>query len=298
MQFCLVPYPNRQIWSAIMVSTSRHITFLLCLLALGLVSCASHKDERAAQAFVDNASSLVQQQRYEAALRQLDSVHALYPKQVAQRRQAKALHDSIVYLQSKQTLAYSDSLLQTLIPQSDELLKAFRYEKADAYEDHGHYVYRSLQTGWNTNRCFLQAYVTDDRQTFVKSYYYGAKQAHQQAVRLEVPAKYGETIPRVELSGENHAFEVEGWHEILTLTDDPALEILNFVSSHVTDKIKVSVIGDKPQAVYFLSDSEKEALDKTYALGLLMRDINRLEQQIRLASKRIEHFETRRQTAD
>lgn len=281
-----------------MVRTSRYIVLLLCLFGLGLLSCVSHKEERAAQAFVDNASSLVEQQRYEAALRQLDSVHTLYPRQVAQRRQAKALHDSIVYLQSQQTLAYSDSLLQSLIPQSDELLKAFRYEKADAYEDHGHYVYRSLQTGWNANRCFLQAYVTDDRQTLVKSYYYGAKQARQQAVRLEVPAKNGETVPKVELQGDNHAFEVEGWHEILTLTDEPALEVLNFVSSHMSEKIKVSVVGDKPQAVYYLSDSEKEALDKTYALGIIMRDINHLEQQIRLASKRIEHFENRRHTAE
>ena len=275
-----------------MIRTSRHIVCLL-LLCVCMAACSSHKDERAAQAFVDNASSLVQQQRYEAALRQLDSVHALYPKQVACRRQAKALHDSIVYLQAKQTLAYSDSLLQTLIPQSDELLKAFRYEKADAYEDHGHYVYRALQTGWNTNRCFLQAYVTDDRQTFVKSYYYGAKPAHQKALRLEVPAKAGEASPMVELSGDNHAFEVEGWHEILTLTDAPALEVLNFISSHLSDKVKVSVMGDKPQAVYYLADNEKEALDKTYALGLLMRDINQLEQQIRLASKRIEHFESK-----
>ena len=275
-----------------MIRTSRHMVCLLSL-CVCMAACTSHKDELAAQAFVDNASSLVQQQRYEAALRQLDSVHTLYPKQVACRRQAKALHDSIVYLQAKQTLAYSDSLLQTLIPQSDELLKAFRYEKADAYEDHGHYVYRSLQTGWNTNRCFLQAYVTDDRQTFVKSYYYGSKQAHQKALRLEVPAKLGEAAQQVELSGDNHSFEVEGWHEILTLTGNQALEVLNFISSHVTDKVKASVIGDKPQAVYYLADNEKEALDKTYALGLLMRDINQLEQQIRLASKRIEHFETK-----
>ena len=279
MQFSVVP----------MKIYSRYIILQVCLLlCVCLASCgSSRKDERAAQAFVDKASSLVEQQRYEAALLNLDSVHALYPKQVAQRKQAKALRDSIVYLQSQQTLAYSDSLLQTLMPKADELLKAFRYEKADAYEDHGHYVYRALQTGWNTNRCFLQAYVTDDRQTFVKSYYYGGKQAHQKAVRLEAD---GQTL---EMQGENHAFEVEGWHEILTLTDDPALEVLNFVSSHLANKMKVSVIGDKPQAVYYLTDNEKEALDKTYALGLLMHDINQLEQQIRLATKRIEHFETK-----
>ena len=126
---------------------------------LGLSACKGLSPERAAQAYVDRAAELVEQHRYEAALQQIDSVHTLYPKQVAQRRQAKALKDSIVYLQAQQTLYYSDSILKPLLPEADRLLKEFRFEKNDNYEDHGNYVYRTLQTGWNTNRCFLQAYV-------------------------------------------------------------------------------------------------------------------------------------------
>jgi hypothetical protein len=256
---------------------------MLCLSA-----CTGLTPERAAQAYVDRAAELVEQHRYEAALQQIDSVHTLYPKQVAQRRQAKALKDSIVYLQAQQTLYYSDSILKPLLPEADKLLKEFRFEKNDNYEDHGNYVYRTLQTGWNTNRCFLQAYVSDDRKTLLKSYYYGAKPLHQTAVALQA----GEQ--EIELRGRNHAFEVEGWHEILTLEDEQALEVLNFISSHMGERIRVAAKGqNKAGAVYYLSDNEKQALDQTYRLGLLMRDINQLEQQIALASQRIEHFETK-----
>ena len=256
---------------------------LICLSA-----CTAQRQERAAQAHVDCAAGLVEQHRYEAALQQIDSVNTLYPKQIAQRRQAKALKDSIIYLQSLQTRHYADSVLQPLLPEVDKLLKQFRYDKSEAYEDHGTYVYRSLQTGWNTNRCFLQAYVSDDRKTLVKSYYYGAKPIKQTAVALQA----GEQ--EIELQGQNHAFEVEGWHEILTLESEPALEVLNFVSSHMIDRIRVAPKGEgKTGAVYYLSDNEKQALDQTYRLGLLMRDIDQLEQQIRLASQRIEHFEAK-----
>ena len=255
---------------------------------LGLSACTGLSPERAAQAYVDRAAELVEQHRYEAALQQIDSVHTLYPKQVAQRRQAKALKDSIVYLQAQQTLYYSDSILKPLLPEADKLLKEFRFEKNDNYEDHGNYVYRTLQTGWNTNRCFLQAYVSDDRKTLLKSYYYGTKPLHQTAVALQA----GEQ--EIELQGRNHAFEVEGWHEILTLEDEQALEVLNFISSHMGERIRVAAKGQsKAGAVYYLSDNEKQALDQTYRLGLLMRDINQLEQQIALASQRIEHFETK-----
>ena len=269
------------------MATYRHIVFL-SIAVLCLSSCARQKQERAAQAHVDAAVQMVEQHRYEAALLQIDSVHSLYPKQVAQRRQAKALKDSIVYLQAQYTLRYADSLLQPILPEADKLLKEFRFEKNDNYEDHGNYVYRTLQTGWNTNRCFLQAYVSDDRKTLLKSYYYGAKPLHQTAVALQA----GEQ--EIELLGRNHAFEVEGWHEILTLEDEQALEVLNFISSHMGERIRVAAKGqNKAGAVYYLSDNEKQALDQTYRLGLLMRDINQLEQQIALASQRIEHFETK-----
>ena len=265
-----------------------HSILLVAALALCLAGCAGQKQERAAQAHVDTAAELISQHRYEAALQQLDSVHALYPKQVAQRRQAKVLKDTIVYLQSQQTLRYCDSLLQPLLPQADELLKQFRFEKNESYEDHGQYVYRNLQTGWNTNRCFLQAYVSDDRKTLVKSYYYGAKAIHQMAVALQAGDQ------EIEIQGQNHAFEVEGWHEILTLTDEQALEVLNFISSHLGERIRVTAKGNG-KAAYYLSDSEKQALDCTYQLGLTMRDIDQLEEQIRLASQRVQHYESKQQ---
>ena len=72
------------------------VSVMLCLCA-----CTGLSPERAAQAYVDRAAELVEQHRYEAALQQIDSVHTLYPKQVAQRRQAKALKDSSIYRHSK-----------------------------------------------------------------------------------------------------------------------------------------------------------------------------------------------------
>lgn len=273
-----------------MVFSRLHIALWLAALVLCVTSCSRNKQLRDAQSHLDTASEMIEQHRYESALLQLDTIHSLYPKLVEQRKQAKALKDTIVYLQAQHTLRYCDSLLQPLLPQADKLLKEFRFEKNESYEDHGQYVYRNLQTGWNTNRCFLQAYVSDDRKTLVKSYYYGARPIHQTTVMLEANGQ------QIEQQGKNHAFEVEGWHEILTVADDQALEILNFISSHTADRIRVTAQGTNAgaKAVYFLSDSEKQALDKTYQLGLLMRDIDQLEQQISLASRRIEHFQQKR----
>ena len=217
----------------------------------------------------------------------LDSVHATYPREVAQRRLAKALGDSITYLEAQSTLAYADSMLPPLLEQSDKLLKQFKYEKETQYEDKGRYVHRLLHTNSNTARNFLQAYVRDDRQTIVKSYYYGSHQVNQQQVTLSAQGE------EVRFSGSNHAFEVEGWHEIMTLEDENALQLLNFISAHHSDRVRVHGAGLKPTHtwVYYLNDKEKEALSATYQLGFLMKDILRLEQMANTARNQIAHYE-------
>ena len=178
-------------------------------------------------------------------------------------------------------------MLPPLLEQSDKLLKQFKYEKETQYEDKGRYVHRLLNTNSNTARNFLQAYVRDDRQTIVKSYYYGSYQVNQQQVTLSAQGE------EVRFSGSNHAFEVEGWHEIMTLEDENALQLLNFISAHHSDRVRVHGAGLKPNHtwVYYLNDKEKEALSATYQLGLLMKDILRLEQMANTARNQIAHYE-------
>lgn len=258
----------------------------LSLCALLLVACAPSDTEQA-QVLVQQAQILVDNGQWRQARIVLDSVHTVYPKEVAQRRLAKALGDSITYLEAQSTLAYADSMLPPLLEQSDKLLKQFKYEKDAQYEDKGRYVHRLLHTSSNTARNFLQAYVRDDRQTIVKSYYYGSYQVNQQQVTLSAQGE------ELRFSGSNHAFEVEGWHEIMTLEDETALQLLNFISAHHSDRVRVHGAGIKPNHtwVYYLNDKEKEALSATYQLGFLMKDILRLEQMANTARNQIAHYE-------
>lgn len=251
-----------------------------------MVACAPSDTEKA-QVLVQQAQTLVDNGQWRQARIALDSVHATYPREVAQRRLAKALGDSITYLEAQSTLAYADSMLPPLLEQSDKLLKQFKYEKETQYEDKGRYVHRLLHTNSNTARNFLQAYVRDDRQTIVKSYYYGSYQVNQQQVTLSAQGE------EVRFSGSNHAFEVDGWHEIMTLEDENALQLLNFISAHHSDRVRVHGAGLKPNHtwVYYLNDKEKEALSATYQLGFLMKDILRLEQMANTARNQIAHYE-------
>ena len=198
--------------------------WIMVLSALLIAGCNGKKEEKAAQARYDGALALVQEGRWDAAKTELDSIHILYRQQVPVRRQAKALQDSITYLEAQRTLAYSDSVLQVLLPQVDPLLKKFRYEKDDKYESNGQYVSRLLTTDRNMQRCFLQAYVGDNRLTRVKSYYYGATPLNQQ--QIEVMVRRPEAPEIVAVNGTCHAFEADGHYSILTAEGEDAIALL------------------------------------------------------------------------
>lgn len=258
---------------------------LLGFVALALCGChTKEKEARAASGRVETAYQLTRDGNLNAAKRQLDSVHMLYPRQVEARRAAKALMDSIVYIEAIRTEAYSDSLLQPLLPQADALLKKFTHEKNETYEDKGRYVHRLLTTSRNTARCFLQGTITEQGEVMLKSYYYGASAIGQEGIELAS----GEEVIR--LAGTNHAFQAEGWHEILSLTEEAALQGLEFVSAHAWERIRVKATGEKKYH-YYLSDTERQALAETWHLAVLMKDIERLERQANAARRQIAHYE-------
>ena len=175
--------------------------FFISMVLMVVVACQPSDTERA-QLIVQDARDLVNNGQWRQARIVLDSLHVTYPKQVAQRRQAQVLEDSVSYLEAQRTLAYVDTLLPPLLEQSDKLIKQFKYEKNDKYESYGKYVHRLLATGSNTSRNFLQAYVRDDRQTIVKSYYYGETQMNQQSITLSAA---GENSTQ---RGRNHHFKM------------------------------------------------------------------------------------------
>ena len=265
--------------------------FVSLVSILLLISCNGLSDAEKAAALVDSARSLVIAGQLNEAKIRLDSVHYSYPKCVAQRRLAKDLQDSVVFIEAQRTLTYSDSLLSTLQQQADPLLKKFAYEKQEQYEDHGRYVHRLLRTDNNLDRCYLQVYITDDYQAMVKSYYAGSSELLQSFIEMQA------ADDNQQFSGNEHHFTLPtspAYRSILSLPNDRSLELLNFVSSHMEDRIRINLLGTRGSRstnyVYYLSDNEKTAIQDTYRLGILMMDIHKLEEAIRIANLQINKY--------
>lgn len=206
---------------------------------------------------------------------------------VQELRAQKRANDSVSLIQQQQSLRYYDSLLTETLPTIDPMLKRFRYEHRAEYEDHGHYVHQLLKTESNTSRNYLQTYVSDNRKTTVKAYYYGASAIGMNAVVLSADSLQNR------FSGSSHAFQAEGWHETLTMEGEQALDLLRFIDSYCDRRIRVTLQGEKGKTVFYLSDNDKQALMETYRLGVVMSDIYQLEEYVRKTSLQIEKYQKR-----
>lgn len=205
---------------------------------------------------------------------------------VAELREQKRQQDSLNLLQYEQTARYTDSLLQTILPVADSLLARFQYVKNGKYADHGYYISKHLQTAGLGQRTYLQAYVTDDLKTVVRSMYFGSRSLKHDLLILDADSVSNS------FSGNLYQYEAEGFHEILTLNDEDAVQLLRFVSAFSGTKIKVTLSG-KGKFAYVINAKDIAALVETLRLQTVMTDIKTLEAQHKQATLQVEKLQRR-----
>ncbi len=205
-----------------------------------------------------------------------------------QRREEKHRQDSLALVAQEKSYAYYDSLRTTLLPVADSLIKEFRYEKQEKYEDHGRYTHKLLRTTANTQRNYIQPTIRDNGTIDLKCFYYGSKALGFEAVTLSVDSVQNR------YTGSTHAFEAEGWHETLTLSAEDALRLLRFVDAYTpASRIRVCYEGTKSRAIWYLTKNDAQALLSTYRLGVTMQDINQLETRMHSTSLQISKYRNR-----
>ena len=272
----------------------KHQLYLLVLLFLSGVfaDCSKPTERQLASERVEAARQMIADNRFNAAKLQLDSVHLLYPRCVEQRKTANHLKDTIMLVEAERTLQYYDSLLEQLQLRADSVMTYFDYDKDERYQTTGNYVNRSLSPKLN-NGNFLQAQVSDAGELVLRSFYTGEVAINHTGLKISVADNF------TQLRGSNYHFLSDGHHEILTCQGEQALQALQLIAAEQSGKITVTLIGDKKNVSYQLSDNAKKALTQTLQLYYLLSDIKSLEQaiyksnqQIQLAQKHLNENQT------
>jgi hypothetical protein len=263
------------------------------LLILFFVSCnKTQSDEKLADERLNRIEQFINENAFNTAKIQIDSIHSLFPRLVEKRRIAAALYDTIVRRESARTLAYCDSILPIKKREAESIQQNFRFEKNPAYQQIGNYVYKSMGAESNANRTYLKTYVDENADLYLVSNHTGAKIEHI-SVKVSVDDLFAQTDTVKLSSSAHHSFNDEGtYFESVTFKNDAEKGVTAFIAQFATMRIKVALLGKK-NYTYFLTDADKKAIAETYHLWIVMKDVAQLEKEIKKAKLKIARIKQR-----
>lgn len=260
--------------------------FSIVALVAAFTSCNGNgSPEKQADEKLLEIQKLIVENNWTAARLKIDSIHTLYPRLVDKRRVAVALADTITRRESALALAYCDSILPLKKAEADSLMKFFRFEKDEKYQEVGNYVYKTQITEQNTGRNYLKSYV-DEKANFYLVSNVGGMRLNHKNVMVSAGDGFATTETDSLANGVFHSFTTDGqYFESLTFTNAEG-GIGGFVSANRAKKIKVTLLGTK-KIEYQLSDIDKKAIEASYHLWILKKDIMQLDKEILKAKVKI-----------
>ena len=281
----------------------RKVSVILCIVVGIIMSACTQKNAISSRDWLTKANDAILGGDTITALACLDSVHALFPKDIPARRIADTISWQIQLVQAthslpliEQEIAYNDSVMTALLPR-------FKFFKDERYEDIGHFEHRLMSTERGVNRCYLKPSIDEHGAATLSSFYYGNDQQHI-GFRLEIDSMI---VDSHEIQFENITkFDDAGeYHEILQLTPEQSTQFLQTLYTYRDSRIKVALYenstaanadaaGHRVRYTYYISNVERIALAESYQMHYALHTIFtlndlqlRTQQKIELLNKRL-----------
>ncbi len=269
---------------------ARLLVISLCILS----SCVHNPNNHdLAVARLLTVRQLVEQGRWNQAKIELDSIHLLYPQEVAVRRDAQKVSDSLFCLEAHRNMEYADSVKNVLRPRYEEMAARFVHRVNATYPDQSYFIHRTL-TYISDDQTHISASVYDNSEVLLRSVWVGNDLNH---VRLTLrvgdlqQSAEGSLHVTQDLARRKKSVKIE----VLTISGSPALDMLHYVDLNRTQSMQVRLSGEH-NASYTMSQNIVEALSETYEFAILLRDIQTAEQQSKRAKGIIDRYEVKNQS--
>ena len=247
------------------------------------------REGKEAQKRLDEAKYMYENQQFLLAKNAIDSIHILFPREVAVRRQALTLMRLVERSESERNIAYCDSLLPFRISESNELIKDFIFEKNAAYDRIGKYIWKTMTVERNVERSYIRCGVDEEGEMYITSVYFGRSPINHTGLSFSTNDGTHAESPSIPYDGGiNYRFEDLGnTSEVVTYKGNNCQSLASLVM-FVNDKerIKATYTGGKDFSLY-LTDADKKAIQATYELALVLTEIYSMQREKELSEKKI-----------
>ena len=257
-----------------------------------LAGCSG--DEKAAQARLDKAREMYERNELFGAKNEIDSLRALYPKEVKVLKQGLRLMREVEMKEAERNIAYCDSLLPIKLEEVEGLKKGFVFEKDSAYEEIGNYIWKQQTIERNVQRCYIRCGVSEEGEMYLASVYYGGRPIEHTGIRLSLKdGQFAETASIPYDGGINYRFKDMGsTTEVVTYKGEHGIDAVKFIYDNADERIKVEYTGGKPYVIY-MADADKKAVVSTFNLATVLSDIQNMTTLKEKSEKKIAYLKSK-----
>lgn len=267
--------------------------FILALAAgLSLANCADNVEQQA-QPYLDRARQSFENNQYNLARLQLDSIKELYPKAFEARRKAQTLLLHVDLAETQRGRHYIDSLLTLSRTNAGTLTPRLYLDKDPKYQDVGLYYASQHRIERNVGRTFMRPQA-DEKGAFTLVIFNRGRDIKPHALRFTAPdGTFAEVT-----SPKSHVWnDASGRTERLDFVPSPTESIASFVELHADKTVRVELIGEKGKTAIPFTKTDKQALFDASQLATLLHTVGELEKELQEADRRIEFTQNRLQAA-
>lgn len=266
----------------------------ICIALMAAVLAGCNGDEKAAQARLDNARAMYESNELFGAKNEIDSIRALYPKEVKVLKQGLELMRQVEMKEAERNIAFCDSLMPVKLQEVEELRKGFVFEKDSVYEEIGNFIWKQQTVERNVQRCYVRCGVNEKGEIYLASVYFGARPIDHTGIKLSTKdGQVAETTPIPYDGGLNYHFKDMGnTTEVVTYKAEKGIDAAKFIYDNEKQRIKVDYTGGKPYSLV-MADGDKLAIVKTYNLATVLTDIESMNKLKAKSLKKIDYLKNK-----
>ncbi len=248
----------------------------LIMVAMLLLITSCNSKSKKAKDYLSIAEKAYQNNDYEGAKSNIDSIKLVYPKAFKEIRAGFDLMQEVRRGENKRNIAFMDSMIDVNILKLKELQVNFTFERDKNYQEFGNYVPKLTPQSKTLEQNTLRSGVSEKGVLFLESVLSGVNLNHNQ-IKVAIPdGSYKESLV-VTADGLNYKFTtLNKTYEIVRFFGNDENGVAEFIYSFQERPITITYSGRRTYAKT-LSNTEKKAVGQSFELSSTLYEIENLK---------------------
>lgn len=258
--------------------------FIIPIIAILITGCGNSDEKKASQR-LDVARQALNNNNFNEAKLEIDSIKLLYPKAFNARKEGIRLMQEIEFGEQVRTIAYLDSVLLVKQQAFEDIKSKFILEKDAEYQDVGNYFWPTQTVEKNLHRSYLRFQVDELGVMTMTSIYCGSRNIHHVAIKVTTPdGTFAET------PASNDVYETSDLGEKIEKADYRLGQdgnVIGFIALNKDKNIRVEYKGDSKFNTT-MSVTDRAAAAGLYELSQILSSIEGIKKEMKEANLKME----------